>query len=63
MSRPPGSYNLKESDRQKAVRLLASGFKRDEVIKTLTEEGATENTAKQYYAYAKRQLTKENKSE
>jgi ferritin-like protein len=63
MSRPLGSNNLKESSRQKAVRLLASGLKRDEVIKTLTDEGATENTAKQYYAYAKRQLTKENKSE
>ena len=41
MSRPLGSYNLKESSRQKAVRLLASGLKRDEVIKTLTPEGCT----------------------
>jgi ferritin-like protein len=55
MSRPLGSNNLKESSRQKAVRLLASGLNRDEVIKTLTDEGAAENTAKQYYAYAKRQ--------
>ena len=42
MSRPLGSNNLKESSRQKAVRLLASGLNRDEVIKTLTDQGEQE---------------------
>lgn len=59
MPRPPGSYNIKESNRQMAVRLLAEGKGRAELVSLLRENGSTSRSAEQYYAYAKRQLTKE----
>lgn len=60
MTRPPGAFNIKESKRQAAVRLFKDGKNRDEIIQALKEMGATENTAVQYYAYAKYQTTKES---
>lgn len=56
MPRPPGSYNLKESARQKAVRLLAEGKSKDEIKQTLIDEGSKATTARQYLIYASLQM-------
>ena len=58
MGRPIGSNNIKESQRQKAVRLLAEGKTNDEVLSELVNSGSTAVTAKQYVQYATKQLTK-----
>jgi len=58
MGRPLGANNITESQRQKAVRLLASGLTREQVKVELVHSGSTEASAKQYVYFALKQLTK-----
>lgn len=56
MGRNLGSFNLKETKRSVAIRLLAEGKNKDEVIQHLLQIGATSNTARQYASWALKQL-------
>jgi len=59
MGRPLGAVNISESQRQKAVRLLASGLTKDQVKQELVNSGSKESSARQYVFFAVKQLTKE----